>query len=410
MDRRLSHGSASTQFPRITNYSQTLDANRRYVTDDADPESIASLLHQVDNGDVGAMVEMSHEMEAKDAHLQGVASRRREAVTSLDAEIIPDTSTQDEVASLEAAEYCQKELDALQSWDGTQLHLADAIGPGVAVSELVWHRGQLVETVDVPGHRLISDPNRGTKIRIQTDEHMVYGLPTYNPGHIVHLPQPRAGFPLRVTITRASAYLWILKHYLMADWASFAEVFGMPFRWAKTDGSPSPADKDAIEDMLRNMASDGYGLFPNGTEFGITEANRGTEPYNKFMDWIERKQSVLYLGQTLTTEQGTVGSLALGQVHNNVKASIALGDIKAEKKTIREQVLAPMVRFRWPNQNVPVPHWQRKVAEDANIDERRLRLDEIRFAKEAGLAIDNLWLYEELNIPVPKQTDESDGD
>ena len=410
MDRRLTHGTAATPHPRITNYSNIIDAHRRYVTDGASPDSIAALLHAVDDGDVAAMVEMSQEMEAKDGHLQNVAARRRESVTALEWEIIPDTSTSDENASLESAEYCQKELVGLGSWNSTLRHQAEAIGPGISVTELIWHRAHLIETVDVPGHRLRSDPFKGTRIHILTDEHPVDGMPTYSPGHIVFTPNARAGFPLRVTIARASAHLWILKHYLTADWSAFSELFGVPFRWADHDGAPSKADREAVEDMLKNMGSDTWGVLPQGFKLNVLDVNKTNEPFSGFMDWVERKQSILYLGQTLTTEQGTVGSLALGQVHDNVRASITLADIQAEREMVRQQVLTPMVRFRWPDKPMPVPHFQRKVAVDANLDERRVRLDELRFAREAGLALETMWLHEELNIPIPKQTDESDGD
>ncbi len=394
--------------PRCTRYSNALDAWRRYLTNAPTASGIAATLQSVDQGDIAAMCELQQEMEAKDAHLLGMASRRRESLTALEWSIIPDRSTDDEDAALESAEYCQRVLAGISTWDDTLIHLSHATGPGVAATELLWSEGQLVDTVDVPGHRLMSNPSKSTRIHVETQDHPVEGVPMYSPGFIVHIPNKLAGFPMRVTLTRATAFLWILKHFACSDWAAFSEVYGQPIRMGTYEQEPTQEDRDTAIHMLKNMGSDCWGVFPAGIKLELLEAARSNQPYEAIINWIEAKQSILWLGQTLTTEPGAVGSLALGRVHENVRASITLSDIQAEARTIREQVLRPMTRLRWPQQNKPVPHFKRAVAEDANVELRRLRLDELRFAREANLSIDPNWMYEELNIPQPTQTDESE--
>lgn len=403
----MADGTGSTSLPRYTKYSSIHDAYRRYLTDSPTAASLSTTLRSIDDGDVAAMVEISEEIEAKDAHVQGVASRRRESVTALDWSIVPDTSTQDDEAAVEAAEYCQRELTNLRTWPDTLDHLATAIGPGVAVSELVWHRGRLVETVDVPGHRLTGNTSKGTGVFVLTDEHPTWGIKAVSPSFITYTPNARAGFPLRVTITRANAYLWLIKHFAVSDWTAFCEVYGQPIRVAKATEAPSSEARDAAIDMLKNMASDCWAFFPEGVEVEFLEAARTNQPYEGIIDWIERKQAILWLGQTLTTEPDSVGSLALGKVHDNVRASITLSDLQAEARMIRDQVLRPMVRLRWPGQLIAVPMFKRKIVGDTNLDERRARLDELRFAREVGLQLDPEWLYAELNIPAPRRTDES---
>lgn len=400
--------AASSVKPRITRFSSTLDTWRRYLTDSPSPSNIARILRDVDAGDVAAMVELNEEIEAKDAHLQGVASRRREAVTALDWEIVPDTTTQDTKAATETAEYAQRRLENLASWPTTLEHLETAIGPGVAVSEMIWQEGELDQTIDVPGHRLDSNPTEGSDIRVITDDHLVDGIKAYSPGFIVHLPNMRAGFPLRVTITRANAYLWVLKHFVIADWSSFSETYGQPIRVGTYEEGVATGDREQVEDMLKHMAADCWALFPQGVKVELLEAARANQPYEAMVDWIERKQSILWLGQTLTTEQGAIGSLALGQVHDNVRASITLSDLKAEARMIREQVLRPMIRFRWPGKDMPVPHFKRAIVEETNIEADRLMLEKLRYMQETGRSVDDDWVYESLGIPQPKQTKESE--
>jgi phage gp29-like protein len=227
------------QRPQVR-WSQRLDSWRRYLTDDPTPSQFSALLKQVDDGDLAAMVELNEEMEGKDAHLQNVAARRREALTALDWTITPDTSAVDQAKAKKAAEFCDQQLLALKSFPETLEHLADAIGPGIAVTELMWHRGRIADTNDVPGHRLLGDIfDQRPGVWIETEDEPVTGIKARPLKYIVHTPNSRAGFPLRVTPTRANAYLWLIKHYCISDWTSFTETYGQPVRVATYEGDLS---------------------------------------------------------------------------------------------------------------------------------------------------------------------------
>jgi len=397
-DERMATRSA----PRIMHYDPWLDSYRRYLTDGTTPSKLATLLSSIDQGDVAAACELQEEIEAKDAHIQSVAARRREALTALDWTIQPEIDSEDASAD-EVATYCEKQLRKLPMWATTLEHLATAIGPGIAVTELLWRAGELIETVDVPGDRLTCDPAVSNRVRVTTGEDLVEGVMTYSPGFIVHTPTSRAGYPLRVTLVRATAFLWIAKHFAMSDWTAFCEIFGQPVRLGYYDEGVSPEARSTMEDMLKNMGSDCWGLFPRGTEVELLEAARGTEPFSTLVEKIDAKLSILYLGQTLTTEAGPIGTQALGRVHENVSKSINVSDAKTEARTIRNQVLAPMVQLHWPGQRKPVPYFHREVVSEINLEERRLRLEELRFAKELGMRMDPAWLFEELDIPQPPE-------
>ena len=387
---------------KVVKHSQTLDVQRRYLTDSPTPDTFAALLKDVDQGDIAAMVEMNEEMEAKDAHLQGVAYRRRESVTALEWDIDPDPNAEDTARAEQAADFVRATLDGIREWPETLEHLATAIGPGIAVVELVWDSGRLIKTVDVPCHRLMGDWIVATnEVFIETDEHSVQGVLAVLPKFVVHKPNTRAGFPLRVTITRAQAWLFVIKHYGMADWASFSETYGQPMRVAIIEDSPNATDRDKIEQMLKNMGADMWAVFDKGTDIKFIEAARSNQPFEGLIDWCERKQSVLYLGQTLTTEQGAVGSLALGRVHDNVRASITLSDIQQERRSIGGQIIRPIVAMRWP-QGAPLPVFKRRVVEDKNLDAERLAIDKFRFAAERGIDVDEDHVRDVLDLPRPK--------
>lgn len=395
---------------QVMQRSQALDAQRRYLTNDPTPDKIAGLMVDADNGDIAAMIELDEEMEAKDAHLQDVASRRRESVTALDWRVGPETETEDKDGAELAANYCQEQLRRVRSFANTLKHLATGIGPGVAVTELIWTEGQLVKTVDIPGHRIMTDINVSNQLRIATQENQTDGEPIYSPGYIQFTPHMRAGFPIKVTITRAQAWLWVIKHFEIADWSAFSEKFGMPWSVAKWKEGARTGEQQDIEDMMKNLTADGWAVFSENIDVQMMESARGTQPFEAFIDWCERKQSILYLGQTLTTEQGNVGSLALGQVHSNVRASITLSDLANEREAIEDQMLTPMIRFRFPGRDLPIPRWERQVVEEQNLDAQRLAMEQIRLGRELGLSFDRDWAYDALKIPIPQgEPDEQIG-
>lgn len=387
---------------KYVRWSKQHDTSRRYLTDAPDPDTLASTLRAIDDGDIAAAVELNEEMEAKDAHLQGVAEIRRLALTSLPWSIIPNPSSPNVEAAEAAAQFAQETLEGVMGWDDGLSHLATAIGPGIAVLELVWNRGRLVEVVAVPGHRLTGGSTDNEHIYVLTEEDPIDGIRASNPKFLVFTPQTRAGFPLRVTITRAQAPLWLFKHFSRADWSAFNEIFGMPLRIATAAQGATTSEIDDAQAMLRDMGSDTWAVFGENIKVELMEAARGVQPFGDMIEWIEKKQSILYLGQTLTTEPGNVGSLALGRVHDSVRAGLTLSDIKLEANAIQGQILKWMIHFRWPTQNVPVPKFARAPAEARNLDADRIALDQLRFLREAGLPVDSEQVYERLGWQAPK--------
>lgn len=391
---------------RHVRHSTLIDDSRRYLTDAPTAEKVAQWWKAVDQGDIAMAVEVNEEMEAKDAWLQAMANKRRLSLTALSWRVEPNEHAADQELAQEAADFVQETYRKVHRWKDGLKHLATAIGPGIAVLELVWNRGRLVEVWPVPGSRLEGSVYGDEGVFVITDDELVQGIPAVEPKFVVYQPQARAGFPLAVTITRAQATLWLLKHFAIADWSAFSETFGQPTRLANVADNVQGTALIKVEDMLKNMGSDTWGVFPEGVTVAMLEAARGSNPYETMIDWIEKKQAVLYLGQTLTTEPGAVGSLALGRVHESVQAALTVSDIANEADVIDDQISRWLVRFRWPGQDVPVPHWVREVEQPVNLDADRLVLDKLRLMAERNLPVDPDWIYNALGIAQPKAAPE----
>lgn len=388
---------------RQVEYSHRLDGNPDYLTDAPTPDAFARVIQRADDGEIGELMRLNEEMEAKDAHLQGVASTRRGALTALDWSIEPAESVKKQKLADEAAAFIQDEFEALYTLPDTLEHLATAIGPGLAVTELIWAKGRVLETNDVPGHRLKSDPLVSNEIRVVTEDEWL-GIPTPPGKFIVYAPNARAGSPIAVTMTRACAWLYILKHYSRADWSTFSELFGMPFRVAMCSGNVPDDVRAQIRVMLRDMTADGSAVLPSAEDVTLEwkEAAKGDGPYPGLIEWAEKKQSILYLGQTGTTDIGDRGSFAAIKVHDNVRADLLMSDIRNEARMIRESLIRPMCLLKWPRRAVPLPHFVREVHEAKDLDGERLALDQLRAAREFGLRVDEDEQYRMLNIAKPK--------
>jgi phage gp29-like protein len=385
----------------VTRYSSFLDSFREYLTDGLTAERLATLWKDIDQGEVGDLIELNEEMEAKDAHLQGVANTRRQAITALEWTVEP---RDDSPEAAEAAEWVESELQGVRTFRQSLKHLATAIGPGLAVVELVWRGGRLVNTLDVPGHRLMGAPWMTDGLFIEVEQDQVVGVEAVPGKFVVFTPQTRAGFPIKVTITRAQAKLFLLKHYALADWAGFLEKFGKPWPIAKVDTGGTPNEATKVKEYLRDMMADGFGVFSPNVEIELKEAARSTEPYSAFMEKLESKQSILYLGQTLTTENQNVGSWALGRVHDNIRATILVDDIDNESEVVENQIIRHMVRLKWPARETPVPKFKRRIIESRNLDEERVTMEKVRLLRELQQPIDPVWLYDALGVPIPEGT------
>ncbi|MFM2385692.1 MAG: hypothetical protein RL660_449 [Bacteroidota bacterium] len=118
----------------------------------------------------------------------------------------------------------------------------------------------------------------------------------------------------------------IYKKNVEAAWAEFCEIFGMPVRIGKV-ASRNPKDMDQMEDFLRNMGSAAYAVIGGDDTIELKESSRG-DAYKVYDEMIARQDraiSKIFLGQTMTTENGSSRSQA--EVHERV-ADARMQEIK----------------------------------------------------------------------------------
>ena len=226
--------------------AQVMDKYSEYPSNGLTPERLANIFKEADAGDVMRQMELFEEMEEKDPHLFSQLQTRKNAVTGLDYEIIPFDS--DDEQDKVIAEFVQEQISSLENFEEIETDLLDAIGKGIAVSEIIWGYDD--------GHVVVSDVrSRHQKrfywdsiddsFKVRTVEHPE-GITLPQNKFLVHKYKARSGHPSRAGILRVVAWMYLFKNYTIKDWVSFAEVFGLPLRLGKYQPGASEADKAAL--------------------------------------------------------------------------------------------------------------------------------------------------------------------
>lgn len=403
MDTRL--GKA-----RLVKPSLRYDSYVQRLTDTPTPEKLVALLMSAEHGEIWKLVQLQMEMEAKSAQFRGLCDVRRDAVRCLDWAIEPSQDLVDDALANEVADYCTATLVNMRGldpdnppWDTALAHLSTAIGANVAAIEKIWEKGELVDLVCVPHTRLRSGPITNQGIAIETDEFPM-GIPTSElPGKfVVYHHEYNGGFPFRRTLTHASVLPYIFIHFSQADWSAFNELFGHPIRHGQSPLALDSDDRLTLEEMLTEMGSDTAAMFPTGTEIGYLQAQGTGETFQKALDYADTKLTILWRGEVQTTDGGDGGSFAKAKTQKKVSESKMKGDIAAEARCIRHQILRPMVEMKYPGRNAPVPYFVRKVEEGRDIEGEKLNLEKLRFARESAIRLDEDVIYENLGLPKPE--------
>lgn len=131
-----------------------------------------------------------------------------------------------------------------------------------------------------------------------------------------------AGNPTDMGIMATAAQYVIYKRGGFGDWSQFAEMFGMPFRELSYDDYDE-ATRSKLEQAMEEWGSAGYIIKPKGAELTLHDTGGSTssaDVYDLLISKCDAAISKIILGNTLTTEQGEIGSQALGEVHKKAES------------------------------------------------------------------------------------------
>jgi phage gp29-like protein len=383
--------------------AQVQDKYSDYPSNGLTPVRLANIFREADAGDVLRQMELFEEMEEKDPHLFSQLQTRKNAVTGLDFEIIPfDTENEKDK---EIAEFVTNELGSLENFEDIAMDLLDAIGKGIAVSEIIWDYDD--------GHVVVKDIKSRHQKRFFWDVEDTFKVTTkeYPAGvvipdnkFIIHRYKARSGHPSRAGVLRVVAWMYLFKNYDIKDWVSFCEIFGMPLRLGKYANGASEDDRAALMRALIQIGTDAAGIVPDGTEIEFIESGKtsSVDVYERLARYCDEQMSKAILGQTLTSDSGG-GSFAQSKTHNEVRHDLTVADCKSLAATLRRDLIRPLVFFNF-GEDRRIPYIRYDCEEAADLKETVEIYSSL--ICEIGLKVPTSHLYKKFSIPKPEDDEE----
>lgn len=396
------------------------------------PEDVSNILRTADTGYMWRLQDLANESRQKDCHLQSILGTREMGVTGLRQHIIPaGTTKQDKYI----AEWCNDWLanfgtqapgpgEAPRDMRYLVAHLAGANYHGYSVSETLFDKdGKYVIPVGcapVQPRRFVFDIETGRFMFWDVQGAVPYpgtDLATEFPGRFIDFhPRINGDYEAREGLARLLVWAALFRNWGLGDWMKLAEIAWKPWRKGKynsgrgSDKTLVPAakeDRAILKLALESIATNGIAIYPDTVDIEVEWPKRGagSADHQALCMFLAAEMSKAVLGQTLTTEQGRVGSQALGEVQNEVRHDIRDADAVGIAAVIRRDMIAPIVRLNFGN-NARIPGFA--LVPDKVVDLGQLSIAVKNFS-DAGLAIPAQWCRDTASIPHPKHGEELVG-
>lgn len=188
----------------------------------------------------------------------------------------------------------------------------------------------------------------------------------------------------------------------MADWARFANIFGMPIREYTYDAGDEDARARLIADARRQGSNAVY-IHPKDSELTLIEASNKTgssELYRTFAEYWDAKMSIRVLGNTLTTDAKENGTQSLGTVHKEEE-----DEMNADDCGFLLDILNYNMRPVFQNLGFNVDGGEFVYARHDKINPSQ-QIDIVQKLSSMGLPIDDDYLYETFSVRKPDNYDE----
>jgi len=385
-----------------------LDTWRDYVSSGLTPERLATVLQEADGGNIRRQAELFDQMEEKDTHLMGEASKRRNAILDIEFNVQP---VSEEGRDVKVAEFIEEFFDDMTDWDDVLVALQDGVGKGFSALEIKWDASEsqaLPESLEfIEQKRFLFTDTKGYLRKIPlllTDsDPMGIEIPAWKV--LLHQYGGKSGHPARSGIYRVCAWMYLFRNYSLKDWVAFLEVFGMPLRLGHYDPGAGEEDKNALVTAIQSLGSDAAGIISKNTDIEFIEAVKGTSsdnPYKGLAEFCAKEMSKALLGQTLTADVGDKGSYAASKTHNEVRLDLAKADTRAVAATVRYQVIRPIVGFNF-GWDTAIPGYKAVWEEEEDL---KGKAEWVTMLADRGAPIPVSFVRKEFNIPEPEKNEE----
>lgn len=344
--------------PTVTGVRDTFDD---FIAASLTPARMATILREAAMGEMHDFLTLAEEMEERETQWASVLSTRKRAIQSVAPQV---EAASDSAEDIRIADAVRDRITNHPDFFDLIGDVLDALSKGYSVIEIVWkiEAGQYVpERFEWHDPRLFQfdrETRKEIRKRVQGDHN---GAPLEPFKFIRHVPRLKSGIPARNGLARLGLWSFLLKSYSLKDWAAFLEVHGMPLRLGKFGPGASIEDKRVLLRAVRDLGADAAAIIPKEMEIEFIETKGFSEkPFEGFAMYIDKALSKAVVGQTMTSDAGSSGSLAQAKVHENVRTDIKEADAHQLCGTLNRDLVRPFVdlnfgpRAAYPKVQLPI--------------------------------------------------------
>ncbi|WP_028897619.1 DUF935 family protein [Prevotella sp. HUN102] len=278
-----------------------------------------------------------------DLHLSGCIQQREGFVLARSFKLVNEKGDEDE----QAVDYFNKSwfkqlmkyaLDA-NYWGHSLIELGELM---TDTNNMLYYNGVKL----IPRKHVIPEYSRVVK---QLGDEWQSGINYHEPPFVDWLIE--VGQPDALGLYLKAATQTIPKKNALAFWDTFAEIFGMPMRIARTT-TRDDKELSKMEKMMADMGTEGWGIFQQGTDIEVVESTKGDSfnVYDRRIDRANSELSKLIIGQTMTIEDGS--SLSQSETHLEVFQNLVDSDCDMLRDVINNQLIPRMIQHGFPLQGI----------------------------------------------------------
>lgn len=391
-----------------------------YTLIDITPTQVNQILREVRNGRleyVGRLYRLMHDTWPRFRQNINKACR---AVSRLELEVKPGLIEGQEEPTPRAQEIYETVERALEScaprpgyWELGQTEMLDALmeceAKGPVAVEIIWQIENNIWSprcyIPVPDRALSypTDSNQEERLMFAKKGAAFDNLQDFPADKFLVGVRSQGGIhPIFSGAMRPLVKYWMAAVFGMGWYLQYVQLYGIPWRTVKTDGSEGAMT--AAESLLADVGAQGWAATGPGVELTIHDAVGGSAenlPQAAIIELANRTCDLIFLGQTLTTDNTGTGSRALGEVHADTLSDMEQERAKWLADTLNAQLIPAIVRKNYgPLPAEEMPYCEIVVPE---VEDEKATAERVKILAEIGVPMTKKWVYEALKVPEPKE-------
>lgn len=348
-------------------------------------------------------------MIEQDTHLGAVIETRRRAISDLEWDIYPYIEPgKDKPTPLDEriANEIKWILQDIDNHDEIIANMLMALVHGVSFQEIIWDQWKGWNVIKETKSRYPGNFRFGENGEIYFSEDGYSGGKLIDDYYmLVYTFNKKYENLYGTSLCKTCYWAHFFKTALIRYMMTFSERLGQPAIAGKYPRNWGTTEITDFHEKLKAMKNDSVFVIPEDAAIEMIEAKfRSEGMFRETIEFWNDEQSKRVLGQTLTTGEGRrSGSLALGEVHEEVREDLAIADAKSISRAYTRRIVRPLVQLNF-GFNVMTPKF--KLIHPKSTD--LVKESEVdRNLHGIGLNLSKTQLYEKYDRKQPETEDDT---